>query len=123
MLYVQQRGNDNIQTYQVKTVFLIYLIHQILVTDFHGNVWQLEGRDNNQILGVKGSNFFIWYFLVVARLKYQHLSIPKCAMVEHINVLTGLMHKTLTFYTLTSVCIFFIQFFKHFLRCRQGEFI
>ena len=29
----------------------------------------------------------------------------------------------LTLYTLTSVCIFSILFFIHFLRCWQGEFV
>ena len=37
----------NIQTYQVGVVILIE--HQILVTNIHGNVKQLEGRINNQI--------------------------------------------------------------------------
>ena len=31
--------------------------------------------------------------------------------------------KVWTFYTLTSVCIFSIVFFIHFLRCWQGEFV
>ena len=29
--------------------------------------------------------------------------------------------KGLTLYTLTSLCIFSIQFFIHFFKCRQGE--
>ena len=33
-------------------VTLIY--HQILITNLQGNVLKLEGRINNQILGVKG---------------------------------------------------------------------
>ena len=38
-------------TYQVEVV-LIY--QQILITDLQENVQQLEGRINNQMLGVKG---------------------------------------------------------------------
>ena len=41
-------GDENTQTYQVQVAILIQ--HQILVT----NLQQLEGRINNQILGVKG---------------------------------------------------------------------
>ena len=49
---IQQVGNDNIQTYKEGVVKLIF--HQILKTNLQGAVWQLEGRINNQILGVKG---------------------------------------------------------------------
>ena len=46
-------GNENIQTNRVEVVILIQ--HQILVTaDLQGDVLQLEGRINNQILGLKG---------------------------------------------------------------------
>ena len=46
-------GNKNIQTNRVEVVILIQ--HQILVTaDLQGDVLQLEGRINNQILGLKG---------------------------------------------------------------------
>ena len=38
--------------YQGEVVTLIK--HQILVTNLQGNVWQPEGRINNQILGIKG---------------------------------------------------------------------
>ena len=41
-----------IQTHQVKGTTLIE--HQIVVIDLQGNLLQLEGRINNQILGVKG---------------------------------------------------------------------
>ena len=37
---------------QVEVVTLIY--HQILITNTQGNELKLEGRINNQILGVKG---------------------------------------------------------------------
>ena len=37
--------------FQVEVVNLIW--HQILVTNLQGNVQQLDGRINNQILGVK----------------------------------------------------------------------
>ena len=43
----------NIQTNQVEVVILIW--HQILVTNLQGDVLQLEGRINYQILGLKGS--------------------------------------------------------------------
>ena len=49
---IQQKGHENIQTHQVKVVFLIW--HNILITYLQGNVLQLEGRINNQIFGVKG---------------------------------------------------------------------
>ena len=46
-------GNENTQTNRVEVVILIQ--HQILVTaDLQGDVSQLEGRINNQILGLKG---------------------------------------------------------------------
>ena len=48
----QQTGNKSTQTHQVEVVILIK--HQILIINLWGNVWQLEGRINNQILGVKG---------------------------------------------------------------------
>ena len=48
----QQTGNENTQTHQVEVVILIK--HQILIINLWENVWQLEGRINNQILGVKG---------------------------------------------------------------------
>ena len=38
--------------YHVQGIILIE--RQILVTNLQGNVQQLEGRINNQILGVKG---------------------------------------------------------------------
>ena len=37
---------------QVEVVILIY--HKIVATNLQENVYQLEGRINNQILGVKG---------------------------------------------------------------------
>ena len=52
MNIIQQKGNENIQTYQVEAAILIQ--HQVLITNLQGNVQQLEGRINNQILGVKG---------------------------------------------------------------------
>ena len=45
-------GNENTQTNRVEVVILIQ--HQILVINLHGDVLQLEGRINNQILGLKG---------------------------------------------------------------------
>ena len=44
-------GYENVHTYQVKAAILIK--HQILVTNLQGYILQLEGRVNNQILGVK----------------------------------------------------------------------
>ena len=48
-------GDENTQTFQVEIVILIK--HQILITNLQGNVWQREGRINNQILGVKGLKY------------------------------------------------------------------
>ena len=45
-------GNENIQTNRVEVVILIQ--HQILVINLQRDVLQLEGRINNQILGLKG---------------------------------------------------------------------
>ena len=42
-------GNENTKIYQVVIIY-----HQILITNLQGNMSQLEGRINNQILGVKG---------------------------------------------------------------------
>lgn len=39
------------QTYQVEVVILFK--HQILIINLHGNVYQLEGRINKQILGAE----------------------------------------------------------------------
>ena len=47
---MQQIGNENTQTHQVEIVILIK--HQILVTSLQANVQQLEGRIDNQIMGV-----------------------------------------------------------------------
>ena len=49
---IQQTGSENTQTHQVQVITLI--AQQILATNLQGNVQQLEGRINNQILGVKG---------------------------------------------------------------------
>ena len=49
---IQQTDNENTQTYQVEAAILIK--HQALITKLQGNVQLLEGRINNQILGVKG---------------------------------------------------------------------
>ena len=57
MHIIQQIGYENTQTYQVEVVVLIY--HLILVTHLQGNVQQLEGRINNQTLGVKRLNGFL----------------------------------------------------------------
>ena len=40
------------KTYQ-EAVFIL-ILHQILVTNLQGSVWQQEERINNQILAVKG---------------------------------------------------------------------
>ena len=45
-------GNENTQTNRVQV--LIVIQHQILVINLQGNVLQLGGRINNQILGLKG---------------------------------------------------------------------
>ena len=39
---------------QVGVVILIYMYHQILVTDLQRNEWKLEGRIYNHIFTVKG---------------------------------------------------------------------
>ena len=46
------KGNENIQTNRVEVVILIQ--HQILVINLQVDMLQLEGRINNQILGLKG---------------------------------------------------------------------
>ena len=51
---IQHNGNENTQTHQVKDITLIE--NHIFLTNSNGNVQQLEGRINNQILGVKGLN-------------------------------------------------------------------
>ena len=61
---IQQIGNENAQTNQVE-VILIY--HQILVTNLQGNVLQLEGRINNQILGVKELMNMIWVMNIMCK--------------------------------------------------------
>ena len=48
---MQQKGDENTQTYQVEDVTLIH--HLILVTNLQGNVQQLKGRINKQIIGAK----------------------------------------------------------------------
>ena len=47
---IQHTGNDNTLTYQVEVIVFIW--PQIPVTNLQGNVQQLEGRINNQILGI-----------------------------------------------------------------------
>ena len=49
---IQQTVEENIQTHQVRFITLIE--HLTLVINLQGNVQQLEGRIDNQILGVKG---------------------------------------------------------------------
>ena len=49
---IQQTGYENIQTHQLEAAILIQ--HQVLITNLQGSVQQLQGRINNQILGVKG---------------------------------------------------------------------
>ena len=49
---IRQTGNDNTLTYQVEVVVVISLLFP--VANLLGNVQQLEGRLNNQILRVKG---------------------------------------------------------------------
>ena len=49
---IQQRSDENTQTYQVEVAILI--LRQILVTNFKANIKQIEGRINNQILGING---------------------------------------------------------------------
>ena len=61
---IQQTGNENIQSSQVEVVVLIQ--HQILITYLQGNEWQLEGRINIQISGIKWLSInkfyhFMWY--------------------------------------------------------------
>ena len=55
MFYIiQQTDDENIHTYQVEVVILIE--QKTVITNLQGNVEQLEGRNNNQILGVKWLN-------------------------------------------------------------------
>ena len=55
MFYIIQKTDDeNIHTYQVEVVILIE--QKTVITNLQGNVEQLEGRNNNQILGVKWLN-------------------------------------------------------------------
>ena len=61
--YIQQTRNENTQTYQVEVVILIE--HQILVTYLQGNVQQLEGRTDNQIMGVKGLTVGLFRVFVI----------------------------------------------------------
>ena len=52
MYIIQQKGNEDTQTYQEEFITLIY--HQILVNNLQGNARQLEGRIYFQILELKG---------------------------------------------------------------------
>ena len=47
----QETSHDNIETYEVEVV--ISILHKIILTNLQGYVSQVEGRINNQILGVK----------------------------------------------------------------------
>ena len=58
---IQQTSSEITQTYQVQDFILI--AHQILKTNLQGNVWQLEERINNQILGVEGLIVWLWVVL------------------------------------------------------------
>ena len=49
---LQQTSNKNIQTYHIEAAILIK--HKVLITNLQGNVQQLQGRIDNQILRVKG---------------------------------------------------------------------
>ena len=51
MYIIQPPGSENTRTYQKEVVILI--LHQILITYLQGIVCQLEGKNNNQIMGVK----------------------------------------------------------------------
>lgn len=55
---IRQTENDNTLTYQVEVIVVIWLLFP--VANLLGNVQQLEGRLNNQILGVKGWNVINW---------------------------------------------------------------
>lgn len=55
---IRQTGNDNTLTYQVEVIVVIWLLFP--VANLLENVQQLEGRLNNQILGVKGWNVINW---------------------------------------------------------------
>lgn len=52
---MQQMGNEKTQTYQEKV--FIFIQHQLPVTSLQGKVWQLEGRIDNQVLGVTSIAF------------------------------------------------------------------
>ena len=47
---IQQADSEKIQTYQVEVV--ISILHQILLSNFQGNVSQPEERINDKILGI-----------------------------------------------------------------------
>ena len=42
------------RTLKCRQVQVTLIYHQILITNLQGNVLKLEGRINNEILGVKG---------------------------------------------------------------------
>ena len=58
---IQQTSSEITQTYQVQDFILI--APQILKINLQGNVWQLEERINNQILGVEGLLVGLWVVL------------------------------------------------------------
>ena len=50
----------------MKVAFLIE--YQILVPDLQGRVWQLEGRINIKILGIKGLRLLLLYLNFMAKI-------------------------------------------------------
>ena len=61
-------GNENTQTYQEEVVILIY--HKKTYKKLQVNVYQVEGKINNQTLGVKGLNHHHYYQSVVIIVGY-----------------------------------------------------
>ena len=62
------------QTYQVK---VILIKHQILVTNLEVNLWQLEGRINNQIFRVIGLTEKLLNALVLTLVCFQRSCVRK----------------------------------------------
>ena len=62
------------QTYQV---IVILIKHQILVTNLEVNLWQLEGRINNQIFRVIGLTEKLLNVLVLTLVCFQRSCVRK----------------------------------------------
>ena len=93
-----------------------------LLTRLHINSWEkmwdktfsvqviYKTKTNNN----QTDNFFLSYIYINLSLLWSH---------QHYCYSIQMRCLSLTFYTLTSVCKFSIQFSIHFLRCFLGEFV